>query len=270
MGETSTVGITGGEITRGDTIRVGVRRPASARSLRAVAVLLGLALAFYAPRAHAAPSKRVQAKRQFEQAEKYYKVGDFQKAADHYAKAYGLVPLSPLLFNLAQCQKQLGNCERAVFYYETYLRENPNAPNAQLAADLLEECRQTLKAAQEAKAPASATPDAKVALGAAAEDEAGIAIAQPVGGLPDNTTIVGSGVATSTVSPQPGIGVGMPLGGAPPEPHQESVLKRWWFWGIVTGAVLAAGGGTYLYVSRPKAGTVPPSGSLGYVDARTH
>ncbi|MES1210667.1 MAG: tetratricopeptide repeat protein, partial [Pseudomonadota bacterium] len=49
-------------------------------------------------------------------------IGDFEKA-------YDLDPSPIFLFNIAQSHRQLGNKERALFFYRRYLEQAPNAAN---------------------------------------------------------------------------------------------------------------------------------------------
>ena len=72
-------------------------------------------------------SNRELAKKHANQAKTDYKLGRWQAALDGYTKAYELVPIPGLLFNIAQCHKGLKNYERAVYFYEgevQYLGEN--------------------------------------------------------------------------------------------------------------------------------------------------
>jgi hypothetical protein len=209
--------------------------------------------------------KRARAKRQFNTAEKYYKVGQFQKAIEHYTRAYELVPLAPLLFNLGQCHKQLGNCERAVFYYETFLRESPDAANAPLASELLDECRQTLAATAAPVEEATDEPPPEEATGEPSEEESTESPPEPsvsAASLEDPVVAQPTEPGAAFLNPMT-----VPPAAVTTE-NESSVFSRWWFWTIV-GTVAAAGGvTTYVLLSREDAGTVPPSGSLGTIDTR--
>ena len=102
------------------------------------------------------------AKRIAKQANIHYQIGHFSESADAYAKSYELVPSPGLLFNLGQCQMMLKSYSRAIFFFEGYLRDKPDAPNAALARDLIEEARREL-AAQRGKDEAEAARVAAVA-----------------------------------------------------------------------------------------------------------
>src|SRR5262245_16353046 len=61
--------------------------------------------------------KEKAARADFEQAEKAFNVGRFDEALRHYQAAYDQLPLPAFLFNIAQCHRNLGNHERALFFY---------------------------------------------------------------------------------------------------------------------------------------------------------
>ena len=113
--------------------------------------------AFIATTAVAAPSPAradatlEEAKRVAKQASMHYQLARFTEANDAYAKSYELVPTAGLLFNLGQCQMMLKNYTRALFFFEGYLRDKPDAPNAALVRDLITEARKELAAQQAAE-----------------------------------------------------------------------------------------------------------------------
>jgi len=81
-----------------------------------------------------------------------YNVGRFEQALNLYTKAYERLPKPALLFNLGQCQRQLGHHERALFFFHGYLREKPDAPNRALVEQLIEDSQRQLDAQREAEA----------------------------------------------------------------------------------------------------------------------
>src|SRR4051812_26130394 len=80
-----------------------------------LAVLLALAL-----RGTAWADDEAKAREQFKSAQAAYNLGQFDKALEGYSAAYALKPLPPFLFNIAQCHKQLGQWERAGFFYRRF------------------------------------------------------------------------------------------------------------------------------------------------------
>ncbi|HSS39491.1 MAG TPA: tetratricopeptide repeat protein, partial [Polyangia bacterium] len=65
----------------------------------------------------------------FDRGAKLYNLGHFQEAIGDFEKAYDLDPSPIFLFNIAQSHRQLGNKERALFFYRRYLEQAPNAAN---------------------------------------------------------------------------------------------------------------------------------------------
>ena len=67
----------------------------------------------------------------FTEGSKLYNLGDYQAALDAFKRAYLEKPDPVLLFNLAQTWRRLGDKLKAVGNYRAYLRESPDAPNAE-------------------------------------------------------------------------------------------------------------------------------------------
>jgi tetratricopeptide (TPR) repeat protein len=88
-----------------------------------------------------------EAKRLAKSAATHYALAQFDLAADEYSKSYEASPSPGLLFNLGQCQMMLKSYERAVFFFEGYLRDKPDAPNVALTQDLIAEAKRELAAA---------------------------------------------------------------------------------------------------------------------------
>jgi tetratricopeptide (TPR) repeat protein len=68
-----------------------------------------------------------------------YDQGRFEEAAQIYATAYQREPLPGLLFNLGQCQRQLGDRARAAYFFHRYLDLAPKGRHAPVARALLEQ-----------------------------------------------------------------------------------------------------------------------------------
>jgi tetratricopeptide (TPR) repeat protein len=94
---------------------------------------------------------REEAKRLYAEGTQHYQLGRFEQAAEMYEKAYEAEPLPPLLFNIAQAYLEAGNGERAVFFFESYLRELPDAANRELVLQRIDEAREALKLAKQAE-----------------------------------------------------------------------------------------------------------------------
>jgi tetratricopeptide (TPR) repeat protein len=219
-----------------------------------------------------AEANRIEAQKHFEAGEVHYRLGHFLEALDEYSKAYELLPLPGFLFNIGQCQRQLHNYQKAIFFLEGYLREKPAAKNRPLALRLIEECKTKLEQQQqeerdealrkkelaqqqeqtrqreleikrlETERQIAVEMDKKREQDKKREEEKKSLLLNPPA-IPPQTSFV--------------------------ENTKSSPIfyKTWWFWTIV-GVVLTstAGGTVYAVTSSGKA--VLPSGSLGTIDRR--
>ena len=118
-----------------------------------------IAVAVTAASAHADPeANKEQARQEVEAADVLYKLGKFDEALAKYSRAYELYQAAPLLFNIAQCHKNLKQYEKAIFFYEGYLREAPDAPSRALVEDLLAESHKLLEQEQRDRQNAQPPP----------------------------------------------------------------------------------------------------------------
>jgi hypothetical protein len=92
------------------------------------AVWLGLLFVLVAaPRG--ASADREEALQHWKKGETAYSLGRFDEAIGHFERAYVAHPAPAFTFNIAQCHRQLKNCERAAFFYRRYLSMEPDAEN---------------------------------------------------------------------------------------------------------------------------------------------
>lgn len=212
----------------------------------AVLALLSLGLA-----AQAQPKKKVETDEQkarvlFADGQKAYDVGEFERALSLYSEAYKLKTLPGFLFNIAQCHRQLGNFERASFFFGRFIdNSKPAAANVELARELMTdmERRQAEKADAEKKAA-----DEKARAEAEAKAKSDAPIAPPL-------------TPVEVVSLPP----------PPPAVEPEPVTKKAWFWVVIGGAVVAAAGGITagVLLSQPREMMyVPRMTSLPDIDGR--
>jgi tetratricopeptide (TPR) repeat protein len=202
----------------------------SARSSRAAALFLvallvhGAAFGQDGGRAAAAQPEE-DPKAVFAEAQKSYQLGRFQEAIPRYERVFELTNHPSLLFNLAQCHRQLSNFERAAFFYDRYLATaKPPIPNEQLARELLAEMTKKRDATRKLAEQQAAD---KAAADERARQEA------------DGRRLSQTG------------------------PEAKPVVQQWWFWVAIGGAAVAAGTITAVAVatSRPP----PPTTSLGTI-----
>jgi tetratricopeptide (TPR) repeat protein len=192
---------------------------------------------------------RSQAKAAVEKAQVDYKLGRFQDALDGYRRAYELYQAPVLLFDIAQCHRNLGDPDKAIFFFEGYLREEtrPEPERRKLTQDLIDELRgqvQRQRAAAMAAAAARPTTPAPRPIRPRVKLEA-------IDQTRANTA------PTLARAPEPAS-----------RRQQRSIATRWWFWTAIGGA-LAAGAAVYYATGdprlvRPTIGTLPgtpPSGA---------
>jgi tetratricopeptide (TPR) repeat protein len=118
------------------------------------------------PAAAANPNPALQEARELtSRATVEYDVGHFDQALELYTRAYERYPKPALLFDIGQCHRQLGHYERAIFFYQGYLRGQPEAPNRPLVEKFLADSQQQLDAQRAAAAnsppPTTAAPSAE-------------------------------------------------------------------------------------------------------------
>jgi len=101
-------------------------------------LLVVVALGASAPVAAASDGGR-PGRAHFEMAETKFNLGRFEEAAVDYQAAYEAEPLPAFLFNIGQCHRNLGNYERAQFYFRRYLELDPRSPNRPDAERLIAE-----------------------------------------------------------------------------------------------------------------------------------
>jgi tetratricopeptide (TPR) repeat protein len=101
----------------------------------------------------------------------HYELGAFDDAIVEFKRAYELTSAPGLLFNIAQVYRMKKDAEQAVYFYRTYLRLIPDAPNrADVEALIVEnqaivdanKARQRAAAEAAAAAAAAAAPAAPV------------------------------------------------------------------------------------------------------------
>ncbi len=94
------------------------------------------------------------ARAHFAKAEQLYRVERFQDAFTEYQEAFLAKPDPNILFNMAQCQRLMGNRPEAIRLYRRFLAERPNPPN--LAA--VQQHLRALEAPEASAAAATAPP----------------------------------------------------------------------------------------------------------------
>jgi Tetratricopeptide repeat len=210
-------------------------------------------------RASAAEDEK-EARRLFQKAELGFNLGKFEDALADYQSAYQAKPLTGFLFNIAQCYRNLGNWERARFFYRRYLTLEPRSPNRHRVEDLVAEMTERLEKREALLAPTKGSIGGPTAAAPSEHPAAtASALTPPPAAAPPLPEPSGAGPATvsSTVS-------STFVASPPVAPARQPVTKRWWFWTGV-GVVVAGGVVAAFVLSRPATRT---PGTLDPIDAR--
>jgi tetratricopeptide (TPR) repeat protein len=113
---------------------------ASARFWPARAMRFGsFMLLFVVATARVASADDAEAKRHYERGMKSYNLQEFDVALREFKGAYVEHPDAAFLYNIAQCQRQLGQYEAAAKSYRAFLQQNPNVANADEVRHLAEQ-----------------------------------------------------------------------------------------------------------------------------------
>jgi hypothetical protein len=213
--------------------------------------VLGLALVLVATlagavRAEGTGDNEKEARRLFQEAELSFNVGKFAEALAAYQAAYEAKPLPGFLFNIAQCYRNMGDYERARFFFRRYLTLDPRTPNRRRVEALIDEMGRLLQ--QRADEEAARAPTAPAA--------------EPPPPAPPPSAPPPAPALQEPAAPAPAVVVLAPA--AAPAPAPAPVWKRWWFW---TGAaVLAAGAAVTVFVLTQPETRAP--GTLDPIDGR--
>ena len=202
----------------------------------ATAVLFVAALAAGTSVAGEASAEERPGRALFKSAEAKFNVGRFDEALVDYQAAYDAEPLPAFLFNIGQCYRNMGNYERAQFFFRRYTALDPRNPNRHAAERLIAEMD---RLAGERPAPAPGEEPAPPMPSLAAPVPAGDA--HPPAAYPR------SSVATKTDD----------------NDARPPVYRRAWFWVAVSAAVVAGGAAAAFAVRQDD-----PRSSLRPIDAR--
>jgi hypothetical protein len=184
----------------------------------------------------AAARAEATARAHFQRAERAFDLGKFEEALEAYEAAYEAKALPGFLFNIAQCHRNLGNGERAVFFYQRYLALDPATPNRKLVEELMAAEQERLEQSR----PPAVAPTPEPPPGPPAPPRDDLAAPPPA------------------PTPEP-----LALRDAGPAPDRPGrFYTRWWFWTAVGVAVV--GGTVAVLATRPRA----PTGALETIDLR--
>ncbi len=202
------------------------------------------------------------AKARFMAGQKHYNLNEFPEALREFKEAYRLYSDPVFLFNLGQCERQLGHAEEAIRFYRNYLREQPKAQNRAEVQRRIDELETALKAKQ-AEAEKAVVPAAP------AEAAAPPPSPPPIPSAPAPAEVpVGAAPLPSPEAPPANPAEAAPtvsridLTTAPTPPAEPvPVYKRWWVW--TAAAVVLVGAGIGIYAAGANNETGAPDSGLG-------
>ena len=200
------------------------------------------------------------ARSHFHQGELHYQAGHYPEALEAYQAGYEVQPLPGFLVNIAQCQRRMGDLERARATYGKFMLVAPDSPLVPEVRGLIEELDRLIEETNTARALPSASGQVATSAprGLAAVERVtatASSISPPSAvepGAPSGVTPAGVDLAAGPTTSTPD------LAG---ETSSGRRYHRWWLWG--SAAVVAAGLATLaVVISSPGAHTVY-DGSLG-------
>jgi len=229
---------------------------------------------------HADDPMAAEARRHYEEGTKAFNLGEFPRAITEFKAAYNAKADPSLLYNIAQSYRLQGDAAQAVFFYKSFLRNMPAAPNRKEVEGRIRTLDKQVE--EQRKEPVPLVPPPAVTSPPPAAP-AVVGTAPAISPVPPATTertpltpgsAVGDVAAPKapetpppstvppTLEPQP---VAAPpatvdLTSPPPEATPATpVYKKWWFWTGIGAVVLV---GVVAVAARDK----PPSTTFGLFD----
>lgn len=217
-----------------------MRRRGLAGALAVLALLAG------ARPAHAEmTAAEREARRHFDDAEVDYRGGRYAEAVAKYQAGYAAMPLPGFLVNIAQCQRRLGDLKTARATYREFVLV---APDSRLVPEVEKLIHQLDGLIADLASGGDGAAAAQLGTGTGADVHASDPNAPPPLALaaPGPSTNEAALVASPA-----------PIAAVTPRSH-----RRWWIWGGVAAAAVAAGVIAGLALSSSGTTTVS-SGTLG-------
>ncbi len=103
---------------------------------------------------------RAESRERFEQAETFFKAGDFAQALANYEAGYQLAALPGFLINIAHCHRMMGDLRKARAFYRKFILVSPQSPRRREVQDFITELDRSI--AENTEKPPHA-PDASTA-----------------------------------------------------------------------------------------------------------
>lgn len=191
------------------------------------------------------------AKRHFDAAQALYRAGRFSEAFDAYHRAYELAPFPDLLFNMAQCRRNLRDLEGAILHFREFTRRATSAADRGRVEALILELERELEALR-GRAPTE--PEREPERESERERPRGAAARELPRALAAPALAEARTATRATWSPPEGVA------------EDGGTAPSWVWWAALAGVVVA--GGAALAVALGTAGDPEPRGTIGTIDAR--
>ena len=197
-----------------------------------LAVILSLALTATAF-AGEAEDRAEKARLHFESGMAHFNLEEWDLAIREWEDGYRLKPVTEFLYNIAQAYRKSNRAEKALTFYQRYLRLEPNAPNR---GEVEKHIASLTKLVEQQRAAAKAPPDRPIESSSVPPSRSGAATEPPP--TPASSDPAASGSASSAPS-EPALARADLTASAP---ERKPLYKKAWFWGVVAGgAVIVAG-----------------------------
>jgi tetratricopeptide (TPR) repeat protein len=159
------------------------------------------------------------ARQHYEEGTRAYNLGEFKRAAEEYREAYRLKPDPAILYNIAQAYRLDKNFDQALFFYRSFLRNQPDTPNRKEVEGRIHTLEDQLKQQQQPPNDViPANPESKPPPEAATTRKPGMTAPEPATGRAELVAAA---------------------------PAKKPVYKKWWLWTgvgvVVVGAALGVG-----------------------------
>jgi tetratricopeptide (TPR) repeat protein len=174
--------------------------------------------------------ERAKARAAFHNGLRHYNLGEFTAALESFKEAYRHFDDPSFLFNIGQCERQVGHKKEAIREYRAFLNNATHPDNVDVVRATIRQLEKELAADEEAERAAAAPKPEPTAPAA----------------------------VTPTPSPAPVAAAASLTASAPPPVEHEPAYKKWWVWTIVGGVVAAgAAAGVAVALTRPATVTAP-------------
>jgi len=177
---------------------------------------------------------RSVAREAYKEGSRQFEIGDYKAALDNFKKAYVAYEEAAFLFNMAQCQRLLGEKPEALRTYRLYLRKIPNSPNR----EEIEKVISSLEAAIEQDNTATALPPTGVDPATGKLRPRTTPEPPPVESKPAEApapAVVETPPAPAVAPSQPQVVEEKP---APKSQERTPLYKKWWLWTAIGGVVM--------------------------------